>query len=312
MNYLALDIGGTALKIAIVNENGKILISDKYPVNFDNYKTPIIDTVLKETDKFLADNKIESFKGVAVSATGQIDVNKGEVIGTGGNIKNYEGSKFKEKIEEKYKVKATVINDANAAALGELFLGNGKNSKNIVMITIGTGVGGGIVVNGEILNGRLGIGGELGHFSINNKGKKCTCGNTGCYEQYASMSALIKRVKEELDINDINGKEIFEQINHNEKMKEIVDRWIEDVACGVVSLVHIFNPDIVLIGGAVSEQKELFIDKLRKLVKERVMKNFAKDLKVEPAKLKNDAGIIGALYYLLKGENKDELQYGEI
>ncbi|MGL4913706.1 MAG: ROK family protein [Romboutsia sp.] len=304
MNYLGIDIGGTAVKIAHLNEDGNVLTTDKYSVNFDNYETPILETVLKSVDVFIDKYNVEDFNGICVSATGQIDVNKGEVIGTGGNIKNYDGSKIKEVIEDKYKVKTTVINDANAAVLGELFLGKAKGYKNVVMITIGTGVGGGIIVNGEILQGSLGIGGELGHFSINNKGNMCTCGNRGCYEKYASMTALIKKVEEELGIKEINGKDIFEKISTDENISNIVDNWINDIADGIVSLVHIFNPDIVLVGGAVSEQKELFIDKLEKQIKTKVMKNFLLDLKIEAAKLGNNAGLVGALYYYLKDGEK--------
>ena len=300
MNYLSIDIGGTAVKIALVNQSGDVLILDKYSVSFDNYETPILETVLKSIDVFIDENNIHDISGICVSATGQIDVNKGEVIGTGGNIKNYDGSKIKEELEKKYKIRTTVINDANAAVLGELFLGKAKGYENVVMITVGTGVGGGIVVNGEVLNGRLGIGGEIGHFSINNRGKPCSCGNRGCYERYASMTALIKRVEEELGIKGINGKDIFDRIPTDEDISNIVDSWIEDISNGLVSLVHIFNPEIILVGGAVSEQKELFIDKLREKVMRKVMPNFSVDLKVESAKLGNDAGLVGALYYYLK------------
>ena len=300
MNYLSIDIGGTAVKIALVNQSGDVLILDKYSVSFDNYETPILETVLKSIDVFIYENNIHDISGICVSATGQIDVDKGEVIGTGGNIKNYDGSKIKEELEKKYKIRTTVINDANAAVLGELFLGRAKGYENVVMITVGTGVGGGIVVNGEVLNGRLGIGGEIGHFSINNRGKPCSCGNRGCYERYASMTALIKRVEEELGIKGINGKDIFDRIPTDEDISNIVDSWIEDISNGLVSLVHIFNPEIILVGGAVSEQKELFIDKLREKVMRKVMPNFSLDLKVESAKLGNDAGLVGALYYYLK------------
>ena len=307
MNYLGIDIGGTAVKIAYLNKDGDVLTSDKYSVNFDNYETPILETVLKSVDVFIDKYNVKNFKGICISATGQIDVNKGEVIGTGGNIKNYDGSKIKEAIEDKYKVKTKVINDANAAVLGELFLGRAKGYKNVVMITIGTGVGGGIVVNEEILQGSIGIGGELGHFSINNKGKMCTCGNRGCYEKYASMTALIKKVEDELGIKGMNGKDIFDKICTDKDISNIVDEWIDDIADGLVSLVHIFNPEIILVGGAVSEQKELFIDKLEIKIKEKVMENFLSNLKIEGAKLGNNAGLVGALYYYIKDGEKNEL-----
>ena len=307
MNYIAIDIGGTTVKIALLNKGGEILVSDKYSVSFDNYETPILETVLKSVEIFIEENEIDNFEGICVSATGQVDVNEGTVVGTGGNIKNYAGAKIKEELEKKYKINTTVINDANAAVLGELYKGKAKGYKNIVMITIGTGVGGGIVVNNQVLNGCLGIGGELGHVSINNKGIKCSCGNKGCYEKYASMTALIKRVEEKLNIKGINGKEIFDKIEEDESLREVVDSWIEDIADGLVSLTHIFNPEIILIGGAVSEQEELFVKKVEKLVKYKVMPNFAKNLRVESAALKNDAGVVGSLYNYLKGEKEYEL-----
>ena len=197
MKYLGIDIGGTSVKLGLVTDKGKILASDNYEVAFDNYKTPIFETVKKSIERFLKDNSINKneLMGIGVSATGQVNSNTGVIVGVGGNIKNWCNTEIKKELEEIYNLKTTVINDANSMVIGEQWIGKAKNYKNIIGITIGTGVGGGIIVNSNVLLGNIGIAGELGHFSINSNGKVCTCGNICCYEQYASMTALIKNVK---------------------------------------------------------------------------------------------------------------------
>lgn len=311
MKYLGIDIGGTSVKIGLVTEIGEILYSDNYSVSFDNYETPIFETVKKSIEVFLAKNLITKYdiQGIGVSATGQINTNTGTVVGVGGNIRNWCGAEIKNELEKIYKVKTTVINDANSMIIGEQWLGKGKDYRNIIGITIGTGVGGGIIVDSNILLGSIGIAGEVGHFSINSDGELCTCGNRGCYEQYASMTALIKEVKKNYEyidnfnysVDEVNGKVIFEAIEKgNDKLELILKEWIANIGNGLVSLVHIFNPEIIIIGGAVSKQEKLFIDPLRKYVESRVMKKFGEKLKIERAQLENQAGLVGAVYYNIK------------
>lgn len=305
--YLGIDIGGTSAKFGLVTDEGNLEAADSYAVSFDDYKTPILETVLKSTDFFLKKNSLHpsSLKAVAISATGQIDSENGVVSGTCGNIANWENVKIKEAFEEKYNVKTCVVNDANCVALGEKWLGGAKDSKNAIILTIGTGVGGGIIVDGKILLGERGYGGEIGHFGIDKNGRKCTCGNTGCLEQYASTTALIRSVREYFEQNDasflenneINGITVFEMAKQNKAMAGILDEWIADTAYGIASLVHIFNPEIVLLGGGISNEKEMFVDKVREKVLSSVMKNFRKNLKIQSAALKNSAGLIGAVYY---------------
>lgn len=306
--YLGVDIGGTAVKIGIVSKIGEILKSLEYDVSFDNYETPIFETVKKSIDKFLKDSNVEKkqIKGIGVSATGQVDMNTGTIIGVGGNIKNWLGTEIKKELENIYNIKTTVVNDANCMILGETFAGRAKGYKNIIGITIGTGVGGGIIVDSNILLGATGIAGEIGHFSINSSGIKCSCGNIGCYEKYASTTALVKNVKEKyknkssdnFQIENVDGKIIFEQVKKgNKEIEEIVDKWIAQIGHGLVSLVHIFNPEIIIIGGGVSSQKELFIDKVKIYVEKNSMTKFSKNIKIKGAKLGNNAGIVGAVYY---------------
>ena len=308
MKYLGIDIGGTSVKLGLVTDKGKILASDNYEVAFDNYKTPIFETVKKSIERFLKDNSINKneLMGIGVSATGQVNSNTGVIVGVGGNIKNWCNTEIKKELEEIYNLKTTVINDANSMVIGEQWIGKAKNYKNIIGITIGTGVGGGIIVNSNVLLENIGIAGELGHFSINSNGKVCTCGNIGCYEQYASMTALIKNVKEKysdigklsISKDEINGKYIFDELEKgNKELASVVINWIEDIGKGLVSLTHIFNPEIIIIGGAVSKQEKLFIKPVRSYVLSHVMQKFGENLKVEAAELENSAGLVGAVYY---------------
>ena len=275
--YLGIDIGGTAVKIGIVDDTGNLLVSSEAPVAFDHYDTPILQTVLKESEIFLNQNNIkpDDLYGIGISATGQIDAINGIVAGSGGNIRNWEGSDLKDAFTQKYHLPVTVINDANCVALGEKWTGSAKNAKDVIVLTIGTGLGGGIIVNDQILLGQSGFGGEIGHFSIHKEGVTCTCGNKGCFEQYASMTALVNSVIRYYETADpdhmrdcpVNGKSIFDSVRKgDEAIIRIVDAWIHDIAAGIVSLVHIFNPELIIIGGGVSVQEELFIAKLHYFV----------------------------------------------
>lgn len=311
--YLGIDIGGTAVKIGTVSEDGMIIGEVReYSVSFDAYETPILETVVKSTKLFLDERKETSYsyKAIGVSATGGINTKEGRVDGSGGHIKNWLGSKIKERMEEEFHLPTFVLNDANAAALGEVWKGAAKGLSHVVVMTIGTGVGGGIIVDGRILLGEKGFGGEIGHTPLNISSGDCPCGNSGCLEHYASMTALVKKVKslvkdgKILGVNEteVNGRFIFEEVKKgNEVLVQTVDEWIGYIVAGIVGMVHIFNPQIVLIGGGVSRQKELFVDKVRERVLGKVMKNFAKDLKVEAAALGNNAGIIGAAYFAKQG-----------
>lgn len=310
MKYFGIDIGGTAVKYGIVTDQGEIVCSGEYPVAFDHYETPILETVVATSQDFLQKQGIDTEKlsGIGVSATGQIDSGKRIVAGVGGNIRNWKDATIGEVLEALYNLPVTVVNDANCVALGEKWIGAGKDYSDFLVITVGTGIGGGIMVNNQVLLGSRGFAGELGHFSIDRNGRPCTCGNRGCYEQYASMTALVRTVREQMPIEgamelspeEINGKVIFQLVEaQNEQITKIVEEWIRDIATGLVSLTHIFNPQCILIGGGVSMQEELFVAKVRQQVKARVMEQFGCDLQVERAALGNHAGLVGAVYYLI-------------
>lgn len=308
--YLGIDIGGTAVKFGLVDEDGNMVSKvSEYPVRFDNYETPIIETVVKSAGIFMEANSksFTEIAGIGVSATGGINSKLGIVEGSAGHIKNWEGTNIKERLENEFGVKTEVLNDANAAALGEMWKGAARGKENVVVMTIGTGVGGGIIVDSKILLGTKGFAGEIGHIPVNVDGEDCSCGNKGCIEHYGSTSALVRNVKEAvilgeikgIEVNKVDGRLIFEEVAAgNDTVKKYVDEWISYISATLVGLVHIFNPEMIILGGGVSRQKELFVDKVKEKVLKSVMPNFAIGLSVEAAELGNDAGIIGAVRFI--------------
>ena len=295
---LAIDIGGTAVKMGLWDREGRILAREEASVSFDNYRTPILDTVKKTAIEFVAAQQ-SGIEGIGVSATGQVDTAIGAVVGTNGKIANYEGAQIKAVLEAAFHVPVRVLNDANAAALGEYYLGAGRGYQHILMITLGTGVGGGLILNGQIYGGSRGLAGELGHFTLYQDGERCTCGKRGCYECYASTTALVRRAK----VKD--GRALFAAVaNGDGELKRVLNDWLNNVAAGITGLVHIFNPELVLIGGGVSVQEELLMAPLREKVLSGVMPRFAENLRIERAILGNDAGMAGALKYWLDCETQ--------
>ena len=311
--YLGVDIGGTAVKIGSVDETGTVLRTETYAVNFDDYETPILQTVVQSCHIFLKKKgeRAKEYEGIGVSATGAISTKEGLVAGAAGHIKNWIGSPIRDVMEQEFGIPVQVLNDANAAALGEAWIGAAKGKKNVVVVTIGTGVGGGILVDGRILLGASGFAGELGHVPIQYLGEDCTCGNKGCLEHYGSTSALVRNVRKLVRENKItnveedavDGRWIFEQASEgNETVQEILHAWIESIAAGIVGFVHLFNPELVLIGGGVSAQEELFIQPIREYVMTKAMPNFTRDLQLQAAALHNEAGMVGAVYYCMQQE----------
>ena len=307
---LGIDIGGTAVKMGLLDRDGNIHARHEASVCFDHYRTPILTTVVREAEKFTGASG-EKIEGIGVSATGQVNVRTGVVIGTDGKIPGYEGSTVKQALEDIFGVPAWVLNDANAAALGECAAGAGKGVDNVVMVTLGTGVGGGVVSDGKLLNGGRGIAGEIGHFTLYQDGPVCTCGKRGCYENYASSRALVRACAEATGRADLDGRAIFEAAARGEEpFVAVLDRWLDDVAAGITGLVHIFNPELILVGGGVSMQEKLLIEPLRRRVLAGVMPRFSDGLRLERAALGNDAGMIGAVNYCLermKGNERHEV-----
>ena len=296
MKVIGLDIGGTAVKYGLLDENGVILELGEFPTEAEKGVENLFKNICGVIDKYLSDDIL----GIAVSGTGQIDGTIGKVIGGNPIIPGWIGTNLVEKLEDRYKIPAVLENDVNCAALGEKWLGAGKNSENFVCLTIGTGIGGGIILNGDIFRGDTYVAGEFGHIQIVKSGEECLCGKKGCYERYASATALVKMVKEKTG-KTLNGKEIFELEKSGDKeIKEIVDRWIDYFTDGLSTIAYIFNPPLVVIGGGVTKQGEYLLNRILVSLDSKLGINYKKNLKIKFAELGNNAGILGAEYLLLK------------
>ena len=298
--YFGIDIGGTSVKLGIVDETGKVLVKGEESVSFDGYQTPVLTTVRKAAKEFLAvqDLSVENLAGVGVSATGQIDSRRGIVAGTCGNFPNYIGSPIKAALEEDLGLPVTVANDANCMTLGEVWVGGAQGYTDVIGVTLGTGVGGGILTGGHLLEGARGLGGELGHYRTHAlDGVPCTCGATGCWERYAATTALV-RAAQEKNPDWKDGRTIFAAAQAgDETVLALLDNWTDEIAQGLAGMVHIFNPQLILIGGGVSAQQKLLVEPIAAKVRASVMPAFAEGLEIRAAQLHNDAGMVGAVYY---------------
>ena len=293
MKILALDIGGTAIKIGLINKNGEIIERREVPTLAKEGGEALMNKILKLIGEYGCIDRI------AVSASGQVDPQEGKIIFATDNIPGWTGMEIKKRIEERYNIATVVENDVNAAAIGEAYYGAAEGFENFLCLTYGTGIGGAIEEKGEIYRGCFNSAGEFGHIITHANGKDCTCGSKGCYEVYASTTALVREAKEKLAIENVHGKKIFQYLSQgNDEVKEIVDNWLNEIIIGLVSFVHIFNPSLIVLGGGIMSQNYI-IEYLRKHLAKSVMPNFRK-VKLVQARLGNDAGILGAAHIAMK------------
>lgn len=311
MYYLGIDLGGTNIAVGIVDENNQIIAraSSKTKLeNADQVADAMAETVyaaLKNAGLTLNDVPWVGLgsPGTINKATGIIEFANNLPFKNTPMVKMLSG-----RLEGK---KIYMENDANAAAYGEYMAGALKGADNAVAITLGTGVGGGIIINHKIYSGSNFAGAELGHTVIVVDGRPCTCGRLGCWETYASATGLIKTTKEHMekapkdsplwtlvegDINKVSGRTAFDAMRQGDPVgKEIVDEYIKYLSVGIIDMINIFQPDILCIGGGISNERETLMAPVRKYVEEeQYAMNSSKKTVVCRAELGNDAGIIGA------------------
>ena len=290
MNILAIDIGGTMIKYGLVSSDGEILSTDKIETEAEKG----LENILNKIDNIFKKYKENNPVGIAVSGTGQINGMIGKVIGGNPIIPNWIGTNLVKILEEKYNLPAVLENDVNCVALGEKWIGAGKDLSNFICLTIGTGIGGGIILNNQLFRGENFVAGEFGHTLI----KK------GEFEQFASTTALIRLVKEKTG-KILNGKEIFDlEKKEIVEYQEVISEWIENLTDGLSSIVYCFNPANIILGGGVIGQGEPLINRIKNSLFKKIGLQFKEKLNIIQAKLGNNAGMIGASYLLLEKFNK--------
>lgn len=308
--YLGIDLGGTNIAVGVVDENfnivGRATRKTAVPRSADSIADDMAGACFDAVKN--AGLEISDISACGIGSPGAVDVEIGEVA-VSENL-GFKHTPLVKMLNERVGKEFYIENDANAAAYGEFLAGAGKGTKNFIAITLGTGIGGGIIADGKIFTGGNFGGAELGHIVICTGGNYCTCGRHGCFEAYASATALIKKTKEEMqnhkesimwslcdgDINKANGKTPFDAAEKGDAVaKQIIKDYQTYLAAGVTNIINIFQPEVLCIGGGVSAQKENLIKPVRDIVyAENYTRNVLPNPQITVAQLGNDAGIIGA------------------
>ena len=315
MYSIGIDLGGTNIAVGLCDENLKIVDKISAPTGAERSPSLIVKDMASLCRKLVDRNRLSlsDIRSIGIAAPGTVDPERG-VIEYSNNIrmKNFNiVSEFRRNLDV---ARIALANDANAAALGEALAGCGRGTKGLVMITLGTGVGGGIIIDGKIYTGGVNTAGaEIGHTVIVSRGRQCTCGRRGCLEAYSSGAALIRSTEEkieELKLLGIESKLITEaeaegrvsgrtafnaQKAGDRYAKEVVDDYVYYLADGITNMINIFQPETVAIGGGVSGEGDNLLVPLRELVdRHQYTRDSDKKAKIVIATLGNDAGIIGA------------------
>lgn len=298
--YIGIDIGGTTIKGIVLDENGKSCCEDSIVTGKGEEiaeNTVILVNRMKSAVK-------GDYAGVGIGCAGVIDSKNGKVVLA--NNLQLKDFPLAERVSKKVNLPVKITNDANAAALGEARFGAGKNYTDSILVTLGTGVGGGVVIDGKLFEGYKSAGAELGHMVIERGGNRCTCGRRGCFEAYSSATALIKRTKWAMEENPgskmwqtythdtASGKTAFEYAETDIAASEVVEWYIKYLACGLVNLANIFRPQVIMLGGGVSGQKERLTAPLQSIVDRETFASDYSPVKITTATLGSSAGAYGA------------------
>ncbi|MFI3141521.1 MAG: ROK family protein [Clostridia bacterium] len=312
MYRIGVDLGGTNIATGVIDSENKIIGLGKLKTNSPRPAREIFDDIIKTVYMAIEDAgiTIEEVESIGMGTPGSVDKKRGMVLYSN-NIRFKDVEAVKMLKEEFANIEVRIENDANCAALAEAIVGCGKGKSSLIAVTLGTGVGGGIVLDQKLVTGFNDIGAELGHTSINFEGTMCNCGRRGCWEAYASASALIAQTKEAMlenkdskmwelcggDIEKTNGRTSFDAMRlGDEAGKKVVDTYIGYIAVGCVNIINTFQPEVICLGGGICNEGETLLAPLRELAHASSYGNEASVPKTEfhRAILGNDAGIIGA------------------
>jgi len=307
---LAVDLGGTRLRAAIVTASGKIIKEVNRNTNAVKGPQYILDNLFNALKDLLKICNLDprNIKAISVAVAGAVDVNEG-ILTTSPNIPGLINIPLRKIILKEFGIKTFIENDVNAAAVGEFIYGKAKNVKNFVFLSIGTGIGGGIFINGKLYGGVDGTAGEIGHMVIKDKGPRCKCGNRGCLEALCSGSAIeremIKKLRkhkitewmkfDKKRFHLISAREIGEAAAKGDKLSlETINEASYYLGIGIGNIINIFNPQMIVLGGGVSGMGRLLIEPAEQYAMNIAFKLPAESVKIVQSALGNKAGILGA------------------
>lgn len=314
MIVIGIDVGGTSIKGAFINEKGNILSRFSMKVNKRSAPEKEVKELCSIIKRVIKENKYTGkVSGIGIGMPGIMNFDDGIVINSP-NLPTWNGFNLKAFIHKETGLIVEINNDANVAALGEATFGSGKKYKNIIMITLGTGVGGGIVIDGKIVDGHLHQGAELGHMSIVIGGRKCGCGRRGCFEAYASATALIKETKKMMkhhpesllyevghELGGVDARNAFIAAKRGDKFAlELIDDYVMYLSEGLINYCNIFRPEAIILSGGVANEGEYLFNKVKDYMESH---NYGMKgspiVEILPSELGYDSGKIGAACLLL-------------
>lgn len=286
---IGIDIGGTKILGGVIGSNGDLIKFKETSTDANLGR----DHILKKLFSVLDDLFDTDIEGIGIGSAGRINFNTGEVIYATDNLPGWTGINLKEIISQKYKTKIIVENDVNAAIIGENWLGSAKSFKDVLMITLGTGVGGAIILDGKLIRGSHFSAAEIGHTILYPGGKRCNCGQNGCVEQYISGTAIYKRYNEIVGSNLVSSaKDVFNLYMKNDKIsKLVVDEFVKSLSLLIFNIRNFIDPEIIILGGGVTNSKDLWWEYLKSQIK--------CDLNISIAGLNNFSTVYGAAKLIL-------------
>lgn len=308
---IGVDIGGTKIAAGLVDRSGKLLTELRLPTGAARGRDHVLNQVRRsvtELRAFLASVQPDGvLAGIGIGTAGQVDFKLGKIVSTTGNLPGWYGTPLKDLLGAEFGVPVQVDNDVNAAAWGEKWLGAGRGVEHFLCLTLGTGVGGAIVDGGRMVRGARGGAGEVGHLILFPEGLRCTCGRCGCLEAYVSGPAIVRRYEAalleqrkgagEAGTSRIQTRQIFAQARQGDPVavKVVADTY-RFLGYGIASLVNIFNPSRVIIGGGLSQVGDDLLTALRQAVKEYALDGIAQEVEIVRAELGERAGLYGAVH----------------
>lgn len=312
---IGIDLGGTKISGAISDLQGNILAQYTTPTLAKEGEEAVLNRIIEVIEKVMSDSgkSSDEIKAIGIGSPGPLDAKKGIIITTPNlPFKNFA---LVEPIQNKFGIHTYLDNDANVAAIGEYLFGAGKGTKNMVFVTVSTGIGGGAIINGYIYRGNTSNALEVGHTTLVEDGPRCNCGNYGCAEALASGTAIGKRANEAIangaktsltNYDKVTSYEVFVEAKKGDKVAaDIIDECLNYLGICIANIVNTFDPEMVIIGGGVSKAGDIVFDKVKEVVNKRALQAMAEYCKIVPAGLGTDAGVIGAVALALL-ESKNE------
>lgn len=301
---IGVDLGGTNLRVAAIDASGQILDRVSTPVAYESGPEQVVNRIVEVIHQVRSGIASDGLRGVGIGVPGFIDIDAGIVVGTA-NLPGFEGFPVRDQIQRHLGTEIILENDANAAALGEKWIGAGKDVKDLILLTLGTGIGGGIIIDGKILHGFLGMAGEFGHMTVFPDGNPCGCGNCGCLEKHASATAVAAMGRMMHFGRDTTSAKVYDlALANNERALRVFEAMGRALGIAIANLINVFNFPLYLLTGGPLPAWDLFAPAMFAEIKKRSFTYARTGTRVEKGLLGADAGLFGAAYLPLQTSAK--------